>query len=180
MIFLQGRGLSAPSLFISNAMMTIPLLFTRTILTFSLLMTITVAFGQSLSGSVVDSKNEPLIGVTVRLLSVPDSSVQRGVVTDTDGQFLFENLPVGSYRLRASFVGFLTIEQTARADTARTSPLRIVLPETARQLNEVVVKGRIVSAEQKGDTLQFNADAFKVNRAMRRPKTCSKKCPALT
>ena len=42
--------------------------------------------------------------------------------------------------------------------------MRIVLTETSRQLNEVVVKGKIVSAEQKGDTLQFNADAFKVNR----------------
>ncbi|MBC7571087.1 MAG: TonB-dependent receptor [Spirosoma sp.] len=141
-----------------------PLIFLRTGLTFVFLLTVSIVLGQSLRGSVVDSKNEPLIGVTVRLISLPDSSVRRGVVTDTDGRFRFDNVAVGSYRLRASFVGFSAVEQTARVDTGRTRPLRIVLPETSRQLSEVVVKGKIVSAEQKGDTLQFNADAFKVNR----------------
>ncbi len=133
-------------------------------LTFALLLTMSAVSGQSLRGSVVDSKNEPLIGVTIRLTSLPDSSVRRGVVTDTDGRFRFDNVTVGAYRLRASFVGFSAVEKTARVDTGRARSLRIVLPETSRQLNEVVVKGKIVTAEQKGDTLQFNADAFKVNR----------------
>ncbi len=129
-----------------------------------LLLTATIVHGQSLSGTVVDTKGETLIGVTVRLASVPDSSTQRGVVTDVDGRFLFENLAVGAYRLQVSYVGFAPKSQTVRVDTGDVRPLRIVLGESSRQLSEVVVKGKIVSAEQKGDTLQLNADAYKVNR----------------
>jgi uncharacterized membrane protein YgcG len=129
-----------------------------------LLLTATFGYGQSLSGTVVDTKGETLIGVTVRLASLPDSSTQRGVVTDVDGRFLFENVSIGAYRLQVSYVGFATKSQTVRVDTGEVRPLRIVLGESARQLNEVVVKGKIVSAEQKGDTLQLNADAYKVNR----------------
>ena len=131
---------------------------------FLLLLTATAVFGQSLSGTVTDAKNEPLIGVTVRLTSLPDSNTRRGLVTDVDGRFLFDNLPSGAYRLQASYIGFTPTSQTVRVDTGQNKPLRIALREAARQLNEVVVKGKIVSAEQKGDTLQFNADAYKVNR----------------
>jgi hypothetical protein len=129
-----------------------------------LLLSATISYGQSLSGTVVDTKGETLIGVTVRLASLPDSSSQRGVVTDVDGQFMFDNLAVGVYRLQVSYVGFATKLQTVRVDTGAVKPLRIVLGESARQLREVVVKGKIVSAEQEGDTLQLNADAYKVNR----------------
>ena len=129
-----------------------------------LLLTATAGFGQSLRGTIVDAKSQPLIGVTVRLTSLPDSITRRGLVTDVDGQFLFDNLSTGSYRLQASYVGFTPTSQTVRVDSGRTRPLRIVLGQTARQLSEVVVKGKIVSAEQKGDTLQLNADAYKVNR----------------
>ena len=80
--------------------------FLCVLLTGILLLTVSTVFGQSVRGSVVDSKNEPLIGVTLRLISLPDSSVQRGEVTDTDGRFRFNDLGVGSYQLRASFVGF--------------------------------------------------------------------------
>lgn len=126
-----------------------------------------VAHGQSVGsvdGSVTDTKGEPLIGVTVQLASQPDSSLRRGVVTDLSGRFTFDNLPTGSYRLQASFVGFTPAFETIRIDSGRVQLPTIQLRETARQLNEVVVKGKTVSAEQKGDTIQFNANAFKVNR----------------
>ena len=132
-----------------------------------ILLTATVGFSQqtgSVSGNVTGPKGDTLIGVTIRVNSLTDSTIRRGVVTDIDGRFLVDNLPVGEYKLLASFVGYNTAEQTLRIDSGRVDLPTIILLESARQLREVVVKGKIATAEQKGDTLQFNANAFKVNR----------------
>ncbi|MEZ0486568.1 TonB-dependent receptor domain-containing protein [Fibrella aquatica] len=133
----------------------------------ALLLLATTGFGQqlgSLSGNVTGPKGDTLIGVTVRVNSASDSTVRLGNVTGLDGRFLFENLPAGSYKVLASFVGYNTTEQTVQIDSGRVELPTIILLETARQLNEVVVKGKTPTAEQKGDTLQMNANAFKVNR----------------
>ncbi|HEY0110652.1 MAG TPA: carboxypeptidase-like regulatory domain-containing protein, partial [Fibrella sp.] len=132
-----------------------------------ILLTATVGFSQqtgSVSGNVTGPKGDTLIGVTIRVNSLTDSTIRRGVVTDIDGRFLVDNLPVGEYKLLASFIGYNTAEQTLRIDSGRVELPTIILLESARQLREVVVKGKIATAEQKGDTLQFNANAFKVNR----------------
>ncbi len=132
-----------------------------------LVLTATFSFGQqtgSVIGYVTGAKGDTLVGVTIRLNGVADSTVRRGMVTGIDGRFLFENLPAGDYKLLASFVGYTNTEQTVRVDSGRVALPAITLIESARQLREVVVKGKIATAEQKGDTLQFNANAFKVNR----------------
>ncbi len=131
------------------------------------LVTVTASFSQqtgSVSGNVTGAKGDTLIGVTVRLNSLTDSTIRRGMVTSLDGRFMFDNLPAGGYTLIASFVGYNNTEQTVQLDSGQVNVPTIILLETARQLNEVVIKGKTPTAEQKGDTLQFNANAFKVNR----------------
>ncbi len=133
----------------------------------SLLLITSLSYGQqlgSVSGSVTDPKGEALIGVTIRFNSLTDSTIRRGIITDIEGRFLLENLPAGSYQLSASFIGFTPSEQTVQVDSGRVQLPTLQLSEVARQLNEVLVKGKTLTAEQKGDTLQFNASAFKVNR----------------
>ena len=131
------------------------------------LVTVTASFSQqtgSVSGNVTGAKGDTLIGVTVRLNSLTDSTIRRGMVTSLDGRFMFDNLPAGGYTLIASFVGYNNTEQTVQVDSVPVTLPTVILLETARQLNEVVIKGKTPTAEQKGDTLQFNANAFKVNR----------------
>lgn len=118
----------------------------------------------TLRGTVTDIKGEALIGVTVRLTSLPDSSLRRGMVTDVAGQFAFDKLPLGQYRLQASYVGYMNVTDIVRLDSSGQQPVSIRMGETARQLNEVIVRGKTSTAQQLGDTLQFNANAFKVNR----------------
>lgn len=62
------------------------------------------AFSQqqgSIIGIVTDGKTrEPLVGVTIQAEGTPG-----GTTTDVDGKYRFE-LPVGSYNLKATFVGY--------------------------------------------------------------------------
>lgn len=58
----------------------------------------------TLTGSVVDSSNNVLPGVTITLTG-PE---RRSVTTDEKGRFAFSALPRGDYELRARLTGFRT------------------------------------------------------------------------
>ncbi|MFV9645089.1 MAG: FlgD immunoglobulin-like domain containing protein [Desulfobacterales bacterium] len=70
----------------------------------------------SLDGTITDaSDGEALFGVTVHLapISVASSdAMERQTLTNSNGQFSFPLLPVGSYSLDVSLPGYQTIEQT--------------------------------------------------------------------
>ncbi len=95
----------------------------------ALMLSIT-AFAQrsQVSGVVVDSQNEPVIGA-----SVLEIGTQNGVVTDIDGRFSL--VVANGARLRISYIGFKTLEVKA------TDRMKIELQEEANTLNEVVAIG---------------------------------------
>ena len=73
-----------------------------------------------LNGTVVDTSDKVLPGVTIALRGPED----RSVVTDRNGAFAFSALPLGDYELRASLVGFSTIVQKITV-TETTDPVQI-------------------------------------------------------
>lgn len=81
------------------------------------------------SGVVVDSNNEPAIGVTV---VVKGTTV--GTLTDSDGNFML-NLPEGKNTLVFSLIGMKSVE--ARA----AQGMKVVLEDNDELLEEVVVVG---------------------------------------
>lgn len=82
-------------------------------------------------GSVVDSGDEPLIGVTVQ---VAGTSI--GTVTDIDGNFVLSNVLANAV-LEISYVGM----QTQRVSLNGRTTVRIVLQEDTELLEELVVVG---------------------------------------
>ena len=117
----------------------------------------------TVSGRVVDGKDQSaLIGANVLLIHLPDS-VKTGAAADASGRFQFDNVAVGRYLLDASFVGYQAVRQ---AVTVAGTPVRVgtlALPAGGVQLRGVVVTGAAAQSVQKGDTTQFNARAFKTN-----------------
>ncbi|MBU3125841.1 TonB-dependent receptor [Sinomicrobium sp. 2019215] len=102
----------------------------------------------SVSGTVVDENNIPMIGVTVM-----QENTSRGVATDFDGNFTLE-IEAGS-TLTFSYVGYLTerIE-----DVTETDALHIVMKPDATNLDEVVVIGY---GEQTKQTLVGSVSSVK-------------------
>ena len=71
-----------------------------------------ISFAQSrrgsVAGTVVDEVDgNPVVQATVQLLSLPDSAMVVGDVTNLDGQFKLSTRP-GKYVLKVSFVGYLS------------------------------------------------------------------------
>ena len=57
---------------------------------------------QTVRGRVVDgANNQPLIGANVQLIGT-----DFGTAVDTEGVFKMDNIPVGRYSLKASFIGY--------------------------------------------------------------------------
>ena len=89
------------------------------------------AFAQiKVSGRIVDTNNEPLIGVTVK-----ETGTNNGVVSDINGQFSF-NVKEGA-KLEVSYIGYTS--QTL--STTNEKVFHIVLKESVIALEETVVVG---------------------------------------
>lgn len=118
----------------------------------------------SLKGKVADkSDNSPVVGATVKLVSVRDSAQVKLVVSDKSGNFVFNNLNTGGYRLFITFSGYEKIEQRVNLQASNITPLNFSIAKTVTSLGDVTVVAKAAPARQKGDTTEYSAGQFKVN-----------------
>jgi hypothetical protein len=124
-----------------------------------------IAQERRLTGIIADSTdNTTLIGVSVVLQQANDSTQRKGAVTDVDGRFTFTNVAPGRYVLQYSYIGYTTRQRIVSVREPDTDLGTITLAPGITTLKGVEIKGAAIQVEQKGDTLQYNANAFKVNR----------------
>ena len=127
------------------------------------------AFAQhSVQGLVIDSKNEsPIEMGSVRLLNSRDSMVIQGAQTDLKGNFIIKKVSSGNYLLAVSMVGYITHYQNITVGNSDLILKTIQIKEGAVQLASAEVTGNLAQLVVKGDTTEFNANAFKtVQNAM--------------
>ncbi len=116
-------------------------------------------FCQSISGKVQESNGQPLSFVNVLLLHSSDSSLVKGAVSDTLGNYAFYNIHQGSYLLSASMVGYKQGYLSPFNMPLSQTPLQLnnlTLAEDAQQLNEVVVIEKRPFVEQYMDRMVVN------------------------
>lgn len=131
-----------------------------TLLVTSLLLSFTAFSQNTVKGRIKDSSsNTSLAGATVTL---QNSGFSRNAVSGKIGEFTFSEVPDGSYKISISFVGYEAIAKTITLSGGTTN-LGTFAMKKGGTLEEVIVKATTPPAQQKGDTVQFNASAFKVN-----------------
>lgn len=109
----------------------------------------------TLSGTVVDDLSQPLPGANVLLLSIKDSSLVKGGITDAEGKFWITKMGSGSYLLSISSIGFKT--KSAPIKLFNDLDLGILMMETeATALEEVMITADRPLFEQKLDRLVVN------------------------
>ena len=127
-----------------------------------------VAFAQTkgrvtVSGTVIDKEdNSPVMQATVQLLSLPDSTMATGNVTNNNGRFSLEARP-GKYVLKVSFVGYTPYmkEMQLTSSKATVNVGKIALGTDAVMLSEAVVTAEAPPVTVSGDTLGYNASAYR-------------------
>ncbi|MBB4079081.1 hypothetical protein GGR28_001698 [Lewinella aquimaris] len=120
-----------------------------------------VILAQTVRGHVVDAgETLPLPGAYISLAVAGESAPVRQTTTDADGDFVLAPVSPGSYRLTVSFLGYRTEELLLTVtDTDLQLPTFKLVPGI--ELDEVEVTEAVVPVRQRGDTTEFNADAYK-------------------
>lgn len=117
----------------------------------------------SVRGLVRDGLNEiPLRGAHVLLIRTVDS-LTVGVIAEPNGAFTFTKVNPGHYTLRISFLGYQSFYKKLQLEKENLDLGDIRLVYTSTHLKEIQVKAKLPAAILKGDTLQFNANAFTIH-----------------
>jgi hypothetical protein len=118
-----------------------------------------------IDGKIVEKKKETgLFGVNLTLALQSDTTKKYYTSTDKDGRFTFTDIPRAIYVLDVVYLGYAPIRKTVNIERYNTDLGVLPMTESAIQLEGVLVEGRVPSAIQKGDTTEYNAKAFKVNK----------------
>lgn len=121
--------------------------------------------GVNVTGSVVEQGSDtPIEQATVRLLNVKDSAMVRGVVSTRNGSFTLKNVKKGSYLLHITFIGYDPLYQPLQI-TGKKNPVnvgKLELSDGAIELGEAVVIGKAPEVTVRNDTVEYNADSYKV------------------
>jgi hypothetical protein len=134
-------------------------------LTFISLFFLNSAFAQefSISGTLYnEDDNATLVGATLKLVSKRDTTIEKYTNSGLKGEFRFEKLARGRYKLEITYIGFEKYVREVIANGENPNIGIIKLKPATTNLQVVEIKGTAVRAEQKGDTTLYNAAAFKV------------------
>ncbi|RDV13971.1 TonB-dependent receptor [Pontibacter diazotrophicus] len=134
----------------------------KLLLTLLLISAIVNAYAQSAAvfGTVKSASDATALpGATVILEG--DSDTPNTTITDSEGKFRFERVPAGDYTLRINYLGFQNFTRAVQQQGKSVDLGTLSLQEEATAIKEVQVVGRVPLGDQKGDTSQYNAGAFK-------------------
>ena len=115
-------------------------------------------------GMVYDNQTfDPLEGAQVRLFK-SDSIQVAGAVVGKNGLFVLPNIAVGNYTLAVTFMGYkdqrFSLTLPKRSGNYRVKD--VLMKEDARVMAEAVVEGKLAEMTVVDDTVQYNADAYKL------------------
>ena len=130
-----------------------------------------VAQKNMLSGRVVDQQTqEALSKTTLQLYQVntakngrKDTTFVGGTFSDEQGNFSFQISKNGSYLLKVSYLGYVTL--TRDITKANNQPIALgdlPMKSDAIEIDEAVVTANVPKMVIKDDTVVYNADAFRV------------------
>ncbi|MDU1904991.1 MAG: TonB-dependent receptor [Dysgonomonas sp.] len=122
--------------------------------------------GKPLRGVIIDeASGEALPSVTITILN---QNPPRGVITELDGTFSFENLPVGRYDIQASFIGYEpAIAKEIVISSGKEAFVTLSLKENLNELKEIVVTPKINKQEPLNNTASASARMLSVEEASR-------------
>lgn len=116
---------------------------------------------QTIRGTVVDKVSHiPLTGATVVLIG---SNPPIGAVTDLDGEFKLENVPLGRQGLQISFIGYKTVVQNnLLVNSGKELILHIELEEELVKVDEVVITANARKDQPNNKMATVSARSFSV------------------
>ncbi|MFD0761209.1 carboxypeptidase-like regulatory domain-containing protein [Lutibacter aestuarii] len=121
---------------------------------------------QTIKGKIIDeSSQEPLPFATVVIIG---SNPILGSTSDVDGNFILENVPLGRYDLKISYIGYEPIiKPEVVVTSSKEVVLTITLKENAFSLEEVFIKPKIIKEKPINKMATVSARMLNIEEANR-------------
>lgn len=121
---------------------------------------------QSIVGKILDNATEaPLTGATV---VVEGTKPAKGTVTDANGYFKIENVPLGRYNIKISYLGYEPyLAKEVLVGSGKQVVLNIYLKESLTHLDEVKVKSNSNKEQAINSMATLSARQFTVEETQR-------------
>ncbi len=125
--------------------------------------------GQSkfnVSGTILEEEtSEAIVSATVRVLSLPDSSMVGGAATGLDGSFTIKDVKKGKYAVKITYIGYkdrvMPLDLTNKKEKNVNIGYLTITPDS-KLLKEAEVTANAAQVQVSGDSLVYNASAFRV------------------
>ena len=129
-----------------------------------MLLTSLSVYAQSarLSATVIDNETKDgVIGAIVEVVSTSDANYRKHATTGAKGLVTITGLRNGEYEMTISYIGYETYKQTVKVNGVTNLETIYFSPE-AVAIEAVVKEVQALRTSQNGDTVAYNAAAFKV------------------
>ena len=136
----------------------------RTLLTTLLTLFAAAAFAQrgGVTATVVDADTgESVVGAVLTLTPVKTPEKKQYFTSAFKGAVSIPSLAFGEYSLSVAFLGYNNLDTTFRVSASKVS-LGLLKLKPGVQIETVVKEAKALRTSQKGDTVSYNAGAFKV------------------
>lgn len=116
-----------------------------------------------ISGQLLDTKEKSaVLGANVLMVNIKDSTRSKFATTDAQGRFVIGQLERAFYKLRITSVGYKSVNRLFRLTESVDFGTLGIEADTI-MLADVKIEAEVIPVETRGDTVLYNADAFKTN-----------------
>ncbi len=121
--------------------------------------------GKPIRGTVIDAASGQALPATVVVLN---TNPQKGAMSDMDGNFVIEGLPIGRYDIQASIMGYEpAVFKEIAVSSGKEVFITISLKESLTQLSEVVIRPKVNKEEPMNNIATTSARMLSVEEASR-------------
>lgn len=92
------------------------------------------------TGNILDESHQPIFGAVVIF-----DNYDQIATSDEDGVFVIEDIPVGTYSIKISYIGYKTVSKTIEINensTAQNTSFKFIMSESVEGLDEVYIAGK--------------------------------------
>lgn len=120
---------------------------------------------QNIRGTVTDKASSiPVSYATIQLMNLPG----KGTVSDSLGNFLLKEVPLGRHTVKASFIGYEpSLVREVLVSSAKEVYLEITMTENTQELKEIVIRPQVNKEQALNRMALTGARMFSVEEASR-------------
>ncbi|KAA9340662.1 TonB-dependent receptor [Adhaeribacter soli] len=121
---------------------------------------------QTIRGRIIDRESQsPVIGASV---AVTTTNPMKGTLTDLDGNFRIEKVPVGRHTLKVNYIGYEEqVISELLLGSGKELVLSIGLTETFKEMDEVVVRAKQEKGQPLNEMATLSARSISVEETKR-------------